>query len=53
MYVESPIKVDSFFPIFCIRFLGIVIKFKSIFLNVGKLKIRFLQLQYTLLPSLE
>ncbi len=31
MYVESPIKVDCFFPFFCKKFLGIVIKVKSIF----------------------
>ena len=45
MYVESPTKVDSFFPIFCEKFLGFVIKcflqFIMNFLNVGKLQISF------------
>ena len=42
MYVESPIKVDNFFPIFFKKISRKCNKIQEHFLNVGKLQFSFL-----------
>jgi hypothetical protein len=42
VYVESPIKVDNFFPIFFKKIPRKCNKIQEHFLNVGKLQISFL-----------